>query len=271
MAKKIKIDYKGKELEFTPVKTDSDEKQAAKKKATRAPGSGTIEISSPSLSADSISKDQTVTCKTSINGKNISQIFSDVVLQIGDNLYGPILREFLPAPTDREVRGVKHPRWAAENEIEFEFVPQVKLLYSGEAFALACMIPEKYGVEAQEQVWSIEGVYQRGGGEPFRVKFEFDHKGTLIGKTGFYPASTDGVFSPFELLIEDGDTFEPYATISEKNGVEVLATLNPIMLCSGELPHWELSDAPTGTYQIGVVVEDFDGKTFEKHSPVMVK
>jgi hypothetical protein len=271
MANKEKINFNGMELQFTPVQTDSGESKAVKKKITRAPGSGAIEISSPVVSPDSISTGQVVTCKTSISGKNIGQIFSDVALQVGENLYGPISRGFLQAPTDREVRGVKHPRWTVENETEFEFIPQIKLLYSGEAFTLACMIPEKYGVEAEKQVWSIEGVYQRGGGEPFRVRFEFDHKGALISKTGFYPALSDGVFSPFELLIEDGDTFEPYASVLEKDGTEGMVTLNPIMLYGGELPHWELSDAPTGTYQIGVMVEDFDGKTFEKHSPVMVK
>ena len=135
---------------------------------------------------------------------------------------------------------------------------------------MACMLPEQYGKIAEDQIWRLEGIYQRGGGEPFTARLDFDNQGSLIRKIGFYPSSIKGVASPFELFIEDGDTFEPYVTLLSETGEASLATVNPIMLGGGNLLHWVRAEAPKGTYQVGVVVEDFDGQMHRKYSSLVV-
>jgi len=136
---------------------------------------------------------------------------------------------------------------------------------------MACMTPECYGVEPDAQIWSLEGIYQRGGGEPFRVKLEFDNQGALVRKTGFYPTAVNGEVSPFELLIEDGDTFEPFVTLIDEKGELSTGTVNPIMLGGGNQLHWQRIDACPGTYHVGVVVEDFDGQSTRSHTVLTIK
>jgi len=261
----------GKKLEFTPLKSGMHEEISPSDAVIHAPGQGSYEISDPILSADVISEGESVTCKVSIKGKNISQVSSETMIQIGHYKVGPVLNSFLQAPKNREIKGILHPRWGSENEIEFELKPAGRLLYCGEGFTLACMTPEYYGVEPDAQVWTLEGIYQRGGGEPFRVKLVFDNRGNLVRKTGFYPTSVGDVASPFELLIEDGDTFEPYVTMINDKGEIGIGTVNPIMLGGGNQLHWEQVEACPGTYHIGVVVKDFDGKEKRTYTALTIK
>jgi len=267
MAKKLTLKCNGKKLTITPLAMERD--LPAGNPMVVAPGHGEIEISTPDLSNEADYVGKPITCKVEVTGKNIAQISSEIMLRIGKTLVGPLYRDYLVSPTDREVKGIRHPRWTSENDIVFNVTPTIKLLYCGEGFTLACMRPENYGVVAEAQIWLLEGVYQRGGGEPFRARLEFNNQGDLIKKTGFYPASLDGLVSPFELFIEDGDTFEPYVTLISDKGEESLATVNPVML-GGCLPIWVKDDVPEGTYNVGVTVEDFDGKSTSRFSAVTI-
>jgi hypothetical protein len=259
MTKKIILKCNGKKLEFTPLASGLNEVTSPSIAEVHAPGQGSYEISVPTLSADVIYEGETVSCKVAIKGKNIAQINSELMIQVGHFKVGPLMTSFLPAPKNREIKGMVHPHWASENEIAFELKPAGRLLYCGEGFTMACMTPERYAVEPDAQIWSLEGIYQRGGGEPFRVKLEFNSQGNLVRKTGFYPESVEGLTSPFELLIEDGDTFEPYVTMINDKGEIGVGTVNPIMLGGGNQLHWQQIDACPGNYHVGVVVEDFDG------------
>ncbi|EKD88562.1 MAG: peptidase C11 clostripain [uncultured bacterium] len=260
MSKKLTWICNGKKIECTPLPSDADDGDSQKKSSVSTPGRGSFTISDLVLSNDSISEGESLTCKTTIKGKNISQIAIEVMLQVNNFKVGPIQHEYLHALKNREIKGVVHPHWEEENEIEFEIIPESRLLCCGECFTIACMTPERYGVEPEAQIWNLEGIYQRGGGEPFRVKLEFDNQGALVRKTGFYPALAGGVVSPFELLIEDGDTFEPYVTMINEKGELSTGSVNPIMLGGGNLLHWEQIYVCPGTYHIGLAIEDFDGQ-----------
>jgi hypothetical protein len=271
MAKKITLMCNGKKLEFTPLANGVIGETSPETTHINAPGKGSNEISEPVLSTITLSEGEPFSCKVAINGKNISQIAYEMMIQVNNFKIGPIKIDFLESPKKHEVKGVTHPHWEAENEIEFEIKPEGKLLFCGEGFTMACLTPERYGVKQEEQIWSLEGVYQRGGGEPFRAKFEFDNQGALVRKTGFYPTSVKGLVSPFELLIEDGDTFEPYVTMISEEGEMSTGTVNPIMLGGGNQLHWERIDACPGTFHVGVVVEDFDGQKIRRYSSISIK
>ncbi len=270
MAKRMIIKCCGKKLEITPVVDDAAENQNPDRHNVSAPGRGVIDFSTPELSANTIEVGQSISCKVTVKGKNIAHVSSEVMVKLGKKLIGPIHNEYLHSPEDHEVKGILRPRWSDENEIEFELFPQMKLLYCGESFTLACMAPENFVTDPNAQIWSIEGVYQRGGGEPFRARLEFDQQGALIRKTGFYPASAKGLVSPFELFIEDGDTFEPYVTVLSNSEEESLATAHPVMLGGGNLLQWKKVDAVEGTYTIGVAVKDFDGQITRNYSTIKI-
>jgi hypothetical protein len=271
MTKKITLMCNGKKLEFTPLISGVNEEKSPKISGVHAPGQGSFEIPEPVLSDNTIAKGDSVSCKVIIKGRNIRQIASEMMIQVGSYWIGPVQNNLLSAPENREVKGIVHPHWEAENEIEFELKPTGRLLYCGEGFTMACMTPERYGVESEAQIWSLEGVYQRGGGEPFRVKLEFDNQGALVRKTGFFPASVNGLASPFELLNEEGDTFEPYVTLINEKGEISTGKVSPILLGWGNQLHWKLIDACAGSYHVGVVVEDFDGQKYRKYSVITIK
>ena len=271
MAKKHSFVCNGKTIEVIPLVEEVEKDHSHQDQVVRAPGRGDFVISEPAFSTDSITPGQKVKCRVTVNGKNIKQVSSEWMLKVKELLIGPFNRDFLRSPEDREVRGMRYPHWEAENALEFESAPAIKLLYCGEGFTLACLQPETYGAAIDEQIWSLEGVYQRGGGEPFRARLEFNHLGTLVKKTGFYPIAENGVVSPFELFIEDGDTFEPYVTLIKKDGKESLGTVNAVMLGGGNQLRVESASALAGAYQVGVRVEDFDGKTSARYSPLIVQ
>ena len=235
------------------------------------PGGADIEISQPELSATTVGINTPVRCKATIKGRTIAHVFQESYFKSGGALIGPLHSEYLHSPTDREVKGVVHPRWAAENLVEFEITPQLNLLYCGKSFTLACLSPEFYDAPPEKQIWSLEGVYQRGGGEPFRVKLEFDGEGHLVKKTGFYPAARAGAAAPFDLLFEEGDTFEPYVTLFTEDGSESLGTARPVLLSDGNPLEVQKAEPPEGVLMIGVAVKDFDGQMTRKSSPVTIK
>lgn len=271
MAKKISTMCNGRKLEIKPLASSLEGEIPHKTSEIHAPGRGVFEISEATLSANVISEGESVTFKTIIKGKNVGQITNEVMKQSGTTKIGPVQKGFLLAPKSREVRGIVHPRWEEENEIEFELTPAERILCCGESFTMASMTPERYGVDPDMQIWSQEGIYQRGGGEPFRAKLEFNNHGALVRKTGFSPASVGGVASPFELLIEDGDTFEPCVTLIDKKGEIRTGTANPIMLGGGNLLQWRSIEAWPGVYHVGLVIEDFDGQETRVYSKITIE
>lgn len=271
MAKKMIFDFLGKEITITPLKEKKEAGASERKVDKKAPGYGNVEFLAPVLLSESIAAEEKLALKVKISGTNIAQIYSTLMLQIKKDLIGPLAKDYLRSPEERNVNGVVHPRWKQENQLECKIDPVVNLLHCGEGSTLACAEPEFYSPPSGQQIWNIEGIYQRGGGEPFRAKFTFDLQGELMRKTGFYPESARGLMAPFELLIEDGDTFEPLIEVVSKRGEVKLATTNPIMLGGGNLPHLELVKAPPGSYQAGLLVEDFDGNVTRKLTPFSIQ
>lgn len=271
MVKKIFIKCKGKKIEITPIIAEKTEDQPGGIINITAPGKGDVEISQPELSAASVAVNTPVRCKVTVKGRTVAQVFQESLFQSDGTMIGPLHCDYLGAPSEREVKGIVHPRWAAENQIEFEITPRLNLLTCGKRFTLACLSPEYYGVDPDKQIWSLEGVYQRGGGEPFRAKLEFDTEGRLVNKTGFYPAARAGSVTPFDLLVEEGDTFEPYVTLLSPDGTESLGTARPVVLSDGNALKIERAEPSEGIYQIGVAIEDFDGQITRKFSSLTIE
>lgn len=268
MAKKIILKYAGQKFEIYPVK---EEENKVEKPFVKAPGRALVEISEPVLSAEAVQVGQPVSCKVEVNSESIASIHSVVFYQVKKALIGPVAQDVLRSREERELKGILRPRWAEKNVVEFSVIPQFTLICCGENKTVACMKPELYGVPSDQQIWSVEGVYQRGGGEPFRARFEFDGQGRLMRKTGFYPASAMGVVAPFELFIEDGDTFESYVSVLDRNGEECRATMKPLLLTSTEGLCWQKGDSFEGVFHIGVSVTDFDGQITRKMSSIKIE
>jgi len=266
MAKILKFHCYEKNLEVTPLKKEIEELFFGIEPPPNRDGKNPIEITTPVLSIPSTLPTPLISCKTMVSGIEIDNISSEVMVRLGDTLVGPVQKHFLVPESVREIAGANRPDWGAQNNIQFDVSINLRLLYCGEGFTLACMHPQRYGVDDGDQIWGLEGVYQRGGGEPFRVKLEFDNQGALVRKTGFYAAITGGDISPFELLIEDGDTFEPFVCLIKMNGEESFGTVNPIMLGGGFIPHWVQVEAPDEIFSVGIVASNKSGCKFRAYS-----
>ena len=266
MAKKLKFHCCEKKFEITPLKKEIEELFYGTEPHSSRDGKQLIEIAAPVISTPSTLPTPFFSCQTIVSGNEIENISSEIMVRLGETLIGPVQKHFLRAESVRDIAGVNSPDWGTQSKIMFDVSLNLRLLYCGEGFTLACMHPTRYGVDDGEQIWSLEGVYQRGGGEPFRVKLEFDNLGALVRKTGFYAATTGGEISPFELLIEDGDTFEPFVCLIKTNGEVSIGTVNPIMLGGGFIPHWVQVVAPDELFSVGVVASTKSGCKFRAYS-----
>ncbi len=264
MTNKYKFKVGAEEVGIEPLKRGRFETLTTQPGSVSAPGAGEIFIGDVHHIITTPDKEGFSRFKVEVKGRNIAQIYTEVWMRQGNRLAGPLRTEFLKAPKEREVRGIKHPRWSEQNEIEFTASATIRHLECGESHAIVSVKAEKYSAEPSAQIWGVEGVYQRGGGEPFRVTLVFDNSGKLIRKTGFYPASGREVVAPFDLILEEGDTFEPLMmVINEKKEIS-WGTLNPIMVRQGCPFTLTESANPTSETVLDILVEDFDGQYFRR-------
>lgn len=249
-------------IKIEPLKGERATPGEARPVSRSVPGAGEIEIGA----IEEFSRDPEARYRVRVNGRNIAQVRAQAWLKEGDHLAGPLRTEFLQASKEREVKGIKHPRWGAQNDIEFTVPPKATFVTCADASTLACIQAESYAAEPGTQVWSTEGVYQRGGGEPFRVKLEFNDSGELIRKIGYYPASGRGPVAPFDLILEEGDTFEPFIYILDSDGKLFSASASPIVIKEGSALRLVDMNLRIEEISVGIVVEDFDGQFFSKNA-----
>lgn len=229
-----------------------------------APGAGAIEINAIEVLPRDAMADSGARYRARVGGRNIAQVYAQVWLREGGNLAGPLRTEYLQSPREREVKGIRHPRWSDQNEIEFTIPGVAAFIDCAGNSTLVCVRAERYAAALGTQVWSTEGLYQRGGGEPFRVQLDFNDTGDLIRKTGFYPVADRGISSPFDLIFEEGDTFEPFITVINAKGESTPSTSAPLVVKEGNPLRLTTSNLGAQDFIVAVQVEDFDGQRIQR-------
>jgi hypothetical protein len=239
--------------------------------AITAPGAGEFSIAPLEISTKKLRANETLKITTQITGGNIAYIYMyTLFFNEVDNSYLVADVDYIDAGQTKEIDGVFFPDWGEENVIplEVEWMPTIYMISDGDEkndqFAL--FEPQTYGAQLADAVYSLTGKYiPQNGGNPRSAIMEFDGEGVMKRLLTFL--KEDGSGAPREALPEPGDQFTITETWLEfaQNPEGDLVEHPGGTMTFGERPlQWIPYEAFPGKYAIGIVVEDFDGKTVDE-------
>lgn len=222
----------------------------------RAPGAGSFRIEELALA----SEDEALVLTARVAGKNLAYLYTELLLADpgAARFYGPIIREHVRAPREKQTRGLIRPDWDDPVEVSARFVPRLFTITNGIEAAFCCSTPEAYGSSDHR----LAGLYQRGGGQgPLRALLTFDGDGELKRIVAY--ARQAGRTGPRLLTPEAGDCFTPFVQVftppeegSEWGVANVLST--PVGF-GGRMPGAIAGPPLPGEYLAGLVAQDLDG------------
>jgi hypothetical protein len=243
----------------------------------KRPGAGTVNFQSLKASPQKISPDGKVTLTTTITGENVSYIYIYTAYYDPDSKsYLTMDLDFVDAGEIKEANGVYYPDWGEEGKIEFEmdWEPSVTLISDGTTEAMAASEAEVYGKTAQSTFYRVWGSYKSSDSdEPLEGFLRFDANGDLQNILVFNPQD-EGDAAPHEVIPAPGDTFtiEQEWLSFDNNPEGEYEYYDGDTLTFGDEGFTMVYDtAMKGSYQVGLVVEDLEGKTFDRYVEVEVK
>jgi hypothetical protein len=242
---------------------------------SRAPGQGQISVSAVTASSKTAAPNQPVTLTTQIDGKNIGYIYLFVGYydQAAKSIYVAD-SDYLESSQTREVNGLYYPKWKETGSftLRLEWEPTVFQISDGQKKTVALMNPERYGISAEEAVYTVDGTYTYTADNTTRKARLYLQGGKLQHVFGF----TEGdAGAPREIVPQAGDTF----TISEKwldldsSGRVTGAAYQDgeTLTFSGQPFTWKEVYAAPGQYVVGFIVEDLDGNQKETYTQITVR
>lgn len=254
------FEHKGRALKLATY--DSPAKPEKKPSARRAPGAGKFEIEQLNLSDD-------LTLTAQISGKNIAYIFVEILMKDGDQFYGPVLREFVPADLDNGTGGVKRPDWSDPISLSIPLRPSLTLLTDGVDSAFAFALPEGYGVPGCR----IDGQYTSTEAQS-RARITFDGTPRIKEILAFKQQRSKS--TPHALTPTPGSAFAPFVHVftppTDEDGKWEMATVLSTPLTFGEQPFClEKESLIPGEYLAGILIQDLDGGMTRKYVPMVVQ
>ncbi|MDD4465237.1 MAG: clostripain-related cysteine peptidase [Dehalococcoidales bacterium] len=239
-----------------------------------SPASGVFSISSLVSSADSASWRRPVTLTADISGQNIGYIylFAGFLDEQSNSLFIAD-RDYIESPDIRLIDGVYYPDWGeGDFTLEFAWEPIVFAINDENNSVIALFNPESYGLTAEEAVYSVDGIYHFTGDNTecyARMYFSAGEMQKVVGFTG-----SDGSGAPREITTEKGDSFtvlDNWLDLdSFGNVINADTKRGGTLTFTSSVFTWEVLDAPAGSYKVGFVVEDLDGKRREALLPIEV-
>jgi hypothetical protein len=250
------FEYKGRVLKLSTY--DTPAKPAKKPSARRAPGrfASDFEISQLALDGDTLT--------AQISGEHIAYLFVEILMKDGDKYYGPVLREYIPADSDKETSGVKHPDWSNPISLSIPLRPSLTLLTDGVNSAFAFCIPEGYRVSGCH----LDGQYTSAAeGSQSRARITFDGDGTPRAKEILAFKEQRMKSIPRPVTPKPGDTFAPFVQVlTEEDGRWTTETVLSTALTFGDQPfRLEKESLIPCEYLVGVLVQDLDGGFTRKY------
>ncbi|MFZ3071387.1 MAG: hypothetical protein WA110_09750 [Anaerolineaceae bacterium] len=129
---------------------------------TRAPGSGTISITSIEASASSVAHGEAITLNAEISGENIGYVhlFTGLSDPQSDSIC-VANTDYLESPETESLNGVYYPVWPEGDDFKmnFELEPLLFNITDGTQSALALFNPVSHGASAEQAVYSVQGTY----------------------------------------------------------------------------------------------------------------
>ena len=246
-----------------------------------APGQGKIEISPVQVSNASVTPGNTVTLSADIVGQNLGHIYLFVgYLDQASNSIYMADSDYLESSDTRDLNGVYYPVWPESGDftLKFDWEPVVFAISDGQQNVPALFTPQSYGVDFEQAVYTVDGIYTFAeGGEQRYARLLFSN-GQLRQVYGFNGGLQEGqgpTGSPREITPQPGDTF----TVLNKwmaldaNGQMTGTTLEPgeTLTFGDQMFTWETLDAAAGNYVVGFIVEDLDGNLYPAFTQVEVR
>jgi len=256
------FDHKGRALKLSAY--DAPQKTAKKPSSHRAPGAGQFEISQLTLAENTLT--------AQISGKNIAYVFVEILMKDGEKFYGPVLREYIPADSDNETGGIKHPDWDETISLSIPLRPSLTLLTDGVDSAFAFCVPTGYG----DSSCRLDGQYTSAAeGKQSRARITFDSDGSIKEILAYKEQRMKRFATPHALTPKPGDTFAPFVQVFiEEDGKSLRETETVLStpLTFGEQPfHLEKESPISGEYLAGILVQDLDGGLTRKYVPMSIE
>lgn len=232
-------------------------------------GATPIRIEPVRLSAEFTSIDQPVNIQTEISGDDIGYIYSFVgrilpeeqVLIIEDI-------DYLFADETQELNGVVYPVWPeGDIAIDFDWAPIVYGIHDGTTTVRALIAPDTYG---ETPTYVVEGTYHFADGSPSRFARLYFQDGELVDV--FVSTGSTGLGAMRAITPQIGDQF----TVHEKgrrldSGREQFSREGGTLTFGEQNFFIEEMPAPGGSYTVGFIVEDLDGRRVEQFESLFVE
>lgn len=242
------------------------------------PGSGDISISPLSISDNSVALGETILLSADLEGESIGYVyfFAGFLDEAANSIFVADT-DYLDSGDTREIQGVYYPEWGeGEFTLEFEWEPFIFGINDGTTVVPALFQPETYGAAAEDAIYTVEGNYTYADGETRRGRLYFSNEdGMLVQVYGYTGESEEALGAPWEIVPSPGDSFtvlEQWMDLDESGAVASIEMQEGGTVTFGDVPFtWEELDAAAGTYIVGFIIEDLDGKRFPVYEQVVVE
>ena len=247
----------------------------------RPPGYEEISISSPIISPDVVSADDTeINVRVDIKGERIAYIYTMHMLQ-WEGRYLIYARDFLKGDANISSGGVVYPQWDKKDGVitlNYQDLIAPTIVSDGNKNVFAVVQPESYGRAVEDIIYSVYGYYiysDTGERVDARMNFYADRGGEMRDILGFTGSLESGVRA-YVIRPRKGDRFMFIDTWWEQdangNWVDVLYEGNELTF--GDEPFTQglaINSVERGEYRIGILVEDLDGNEWASFAPVIVE
>lgn len=256
------FDHKGRALKLTAYDAPAKSivKPARTQRARAAIRRATFEISALALEGETLTAE--------INGEHIAHIFLEILMKDGEAFYGPVLREYVPADSDKETGGLLRPNWGNPIRLSIPLRPNLTLLTDSSASAFAFCLPEGYRIPGCH----LDGLLQltAAEGSQSRARIVFDGDGKIKEILAFKQQRMKSI--PRPITPKPGDTFAPFVQfITSEDGIWKNETVLSTPLTFGDQPfHLEKESLIPGEYLVGILVQDLDGGFTRKYTSLKI-
>ncbi len=242
----------------------------------QAPGAGRIHVSPIQLSKNTVARGESILVSADIEGDNLGYVyfFTGLLDPEANSLFVADM-DYLESGQDRTVDGVTYPDWGqGAFTLEFEWEPLFFGINDGQHTVTALFSPQRYGVNPDDAVYTVDGIYNYADGDSRYARLYFDNAtGKLKQVFGYTNADFTGAAR--EILPHPGDTFtvlELWYDLDEQGRTVNVASEPGDTITFGDTPlQWRELDPPPGQYQIGFIVEDLDGNRTPAFTTVTVR
>lgn len=215
---------------------------------------------------------------TDIAGDNIAFIYSFVgYYDAASNAVLTVDMDFVEGDQTENVNGVFFPVFDRNSqgsvEIDYQWQPLLYTMHDGKDAAFVLLEPEEYGASAEQAVYSVSGLYRFADtGEQRNAQIYFDSEGSMLGVLGYQ--QNQGVGAPREIYPLQGDQFtvlEEWMQLSpDSNDVAYFDVEGKTLTFGDRWFYIEEVEAPPGEYDVGFIVEDFDGNAYEEYTTIVL-